>query len=86
MKICLFFLIFCLQSHTNYPFLACGGVLTDDEGVITSPGYPNDYDEHNCYWVIKTSPGSKIMLYMEDLEITDSYVYLVLLFCYSNRQ
>ena len=36
----------------------CGGYLSQNQGVITSPNFPNDYANNlNCFWGIRTRPG-----------------------------
>ncbi|XP_052271847.1 deleted in malignant brain tumors 1 protein-like [Dreissena polymorpha] len=45
----------------------CGGVLTDPIGVITSPNFPNDYNNNTrCTWIIKAPEGSQINLNFTD--------------------
>jgi len=41
--------------------LGCGGELTGEEdGVITSPNYPNVYGMlNNCTWIIRGAHSSK---------------------------
>ncbi|XP_052259361.1 deleted in malignant brain tumors 1 protein-like isoform X2 [Dreissena polymorpha] len=46
----------------------CGGVLTDPIGVITSPNFPNDYNNNErCTWIIKAPEGSQINLNFTDV-------------------
>jgi len=50
--------------------LRCGGNFTGVSGVITSPGYPDNYPNHaNCYYNIKTTPGSAIRLSLRILGV-----------------
>jgi len=44
--------------------LGCGGELTGEEdGVITSPNYPNVYDMlNNCTWIIRGAHSSKYLI------------------------
>ncbi|XP_066263259.1 cubilin-like [Branchiostoma lanceolatum] len=48
----------------------CGGNLTAPPvGIVTSPNFPNDYDnEENCDWTITVTEGNKVRL------ILDSFV------------
>ena len=49
----------------------CGGILTDGEGTITSPGYPTtDYTGGDtCYWTISGVPGDQMALEITDMDI-----------------
>ncbi|CAK8682879.1 unnamed protein product [Clavelina lepadiformis] len=41
----------------------CGDTLTAPSGTITSPNYPNNYDDNReCIWKIITSPGTSVQL------------------------
>ena len=52
---CDFFLIF------DSDFLECESVLTDANGTIASPGFPNIYDENiTCSWLIQLPIGQFI--------------------------
>ncbi|XP_069122184.1 cubilin-like [Argopecten irradians] len=45
----------------NYGFTDCGGILTQDNGVIMSPNYPNLYNHSDsCAWLIQAPGGSRI--------------------------
>ena len=57
-------------------FSECGGNISGQlNGVIHSPNYPEKYAESSegsnlqCNWFIHVSPGHKIVLYFETLEI-----------------
>lgn len=51
----------------------CGGMIMADEGIVTSPGYPNRYNHNTeCEWVITTSPGTKVVVFMDDKNIPES--------------
>ncbi|XP_072933024.1 cubilin-like [Epargyreus clarus] len=59
----------------------CGGTLTGSSGSITSPNYPNAYNENcECFYKIVVSSGSRIRLSFADLQLerstdcTDDYV------------
>ncbi|XP_071744912.1 LOW QUALITY PROTEIN: cubilin [Lepeophtheirus salmonis] len=54
----------------------CGGNITDlDNGVITSPNYPEKYSSskisgnQQCHWFIHVKPRHKILLYFEEFEV-----------------
>lgn len=39
----------------------CGGILTDNYGSITSPGYPGNYPPgRDCVWQVLVNPNSLI--------------------------
>ncbi|KAM6215214.1 cubilin [Rhynchocyon petersi] len=50
---------FIVRWETQQP--ECGGVLTDDYGSITSPGYPGNYPSgRDCVWKVISSPDHLI--------------------------
>ncbi|XP_063070230.1 tumor necrosis factor-inducible gene 6 protein [Engraulis encrasicolus] len=50
----------------------CGGVHTDPQKVLSSPGYPNEYpDEQICYWHIRVRYGQKVHMRFLDFDIED---------------
>ncbi|XP_050461753.1 cubilin-like [Cataglyphis hispanica] len=52
---------------------ACGGNYTSEQGMITSPGYPNSYPLNaECVWMLNTSPGNKITLSFSEFDIESS--------------
>lgn len=58
-------------------FEECGGNLTDAEGVIRSPGFPNNYpDGIDCYWLISVSPGETITITTAFFDTQDRDDYL----------
>ena len=68
----------------------CGGRLTGNGGVITSPNYPSTYPHNaHCEWQLRVNPGSTLQLTIEDLELEDlsdcSFDYLHILNSGSNR-
>ncbi|XP_056155801.1 cubilin [Lampris incognitus] len=73
-------------SHTYKGFVAhwdgtqtgCGGMLSTPSGSFSSPNYPLAYHpDVECYWHIKTSQGSKLVLSFSDfyLETSTSCIY-----------
>ncbi|KAL0113327.1 hypothetical protein PUN28_012468 [Cardiocondyla obscurior] len=49
---------------------ACGGNYTSEQGIITSPSYPNSYPLNaECVWILNTSPGNRISLVFSDFDI-----------------
>ncbi|XP_060808843.1 cubilin [Amyelois transitella] len=49
---------------------ACGGTLTSESGVIASPNYPSSYPVNaHCEWTLKTSPGNKVAINIDMLDI-----------------
>ena len=56
---------------TNYVVtLGCSGTQNGTSGVITSPGYPNNYASNtNCEWRIVTSPSKVILIQFDDFDV-----------------
>lgn len=49
---------------------ACGGTLIAAEGSFTSPNYPGSYPNNaECVWILPTSPGNKIDVSVQTLDI-----------------
>ena len=50
----------------------CGGVLTEQQRQIRTPGYPGEYeDEQICYWHIRVRYGQRIRLHFLDFDLED---------------
>uniref|UniRef100_A0A0B7BPM5 CUB domain-containing protein n=1 Tax=Arion vulgaris TaxID=1028688 RepID=A0A0B7BPM5_9EUPU len=51
-----------------YEFTECGGIITEPQGVITSPNYPNNYVSNTvaCAWKIVAPEGTKIRVNFTD--------------------
>ncbi|XP_053545868.1 tumor necrosis factor-inducible gene 6 protein [Bombina bombina] len=50
----------------------CGGVLTEQERDIKSPGYPDEYESDQiCYWHIRLNYGQRIYIEFLDFDIED---------------
>ena len=67
------------DKHSKYFTIVtgCGGIINADEGNISSPNYPNKYDQNlDCEWRIITSPGSRVLVYIDDLDIVDTSRYI----------
>lgn len=48
----------------------CGGTLTSSSGSISSPNYPENYNENaECFYRIVTSQGSRISISFTDLDL-----------------
>ena len=50
----------------------CGSpwLLTERNGVLTSPGYPSTYkSDLKCQWRIRGPPGTRIIIKMVDLDL-----------------
>ncbi|XP_059179030.1 cubilin-like isoform X2 [Physella acuta] len=57
------------RFEINYEFTTCGGILTEPNGIISSPGYPNGNTGSNyCSWKISAPEGSVIELSNWDFE------------------
>ncbi|KAM9850545.1 tumor necrosis factor-inducible gene 6 protein [Aulostomus maculatus] len=60
--------VYCYNPNTK----ECGGVLTDQQRIIQSPGFPGDYqDEQICYWHIRVRLGQKIHLHFLEFDVED---------------
>lgn len=63
--------------HIFFPLLfpsakECGGVLTDKEKIIRSPGFPEEYqDEQICYWHIRVRLGQRVHLQFLEFDVED---------------
>ena len=70
----IFFLIF------DSDFLECESVLTDANGTIVSPGFPNIYDENiTCSWLIQLPIGQFIEVEFSNFSLDcrlDIYIFL----------
>ncbi|NP_445784.3 cubilin precursor [Rattus norvegicus] len=53
--------------YIEYSFTDCGGIRTGDNGVISSPNYPNLYSAWtHCSWLLKAPEGHTITLTFSD--------------------
>lgn len=51
---------------------ACGAVLNEEYGSISSPGYPGKYPTNrDCYWNINVLPGKRIALHFINLMLEE---------------
>lgn len=51
----------------DYP--ECSGNVTDQMGMLTSPGYPVGYTKNlSCSWNVLVEPGQRVMIKLEDTE------------------
>ncbi|XP_072890402.1 CUB and sushi domain-containing protein 2-like [Hemitrygon akajei] len=78
----------CLASSENsaswdfpVPFCraddGCGGTLRGQSGVISSPGFPSEYDNNaDCTWTILAELGDTIALVFTDFQLEDKYDFL----------
>ena len=47
--------------------------MSEKQGIITSPNYPNDYDNNlDCFWAIRTRPGRTFTFWFDSFNITSS--------------
>ena len=57
-------------NDTNCCYEHCNEWLDLDNGILTSPNYPNNYDVHTeCTWVINASQGQILTLLFHDFEV-----------------
>ncbi|XP_073446315.1 CUB and sushi domain-containing protein 3 isoform X7 [Dendrobates tinctorius] len=56
---------------------ACGGTVRGTNGIISSPGFPNEYHNNaDCTWTIVTETGDTISLVFTDFQMEEKYDYL----------
>ncbi|XP_076768323.1 LOW QUALITY PROTEIN: CUB and sushi domain-containing protein 3 [Arvicanthis niloticus] len=56
---------------------ACGGTMRGSSGIISSPGFPNEYHNNaDCTWTIVAEPGDTISLIFTDFQMEEKYDYL----------
>lgn len=54
----------------NYQTHPCGGVVTDGEGYIRSPNYPNKYGKTaDCAWIIKLPTEQQINITTRTIDL-----------------
>uniref|UniRef100_A0A8C6SG26 CUB and Sushi multiple domains 3a n=1 Tax=Neogobius melanostomus TaxID=47308 RepID=A0A8C6SG26_9GOBI len=61
------------------PFVedTCGGTVGGGSGVVTSPGYPNNYgNQADCTWILLAEPGDTISVIFTDFQTEEKYDYL----------
>lgn len=52
----------------------CGGILTEQQKIIQSPGFPEEYqDEQICYWHIRVRLGQKIHLHFLEFDVEEDF-------------
>ncbi|XP_055013071.1 CUB and sushi domain-containing protein 3 [Boleophthalmus pectinirostris] len=55
----------------------CGGTVGGGSGVVTSPGYPNNYgNQADCTWILLAEPGDTISVIFTDFQTEEKYDYL----------
>ncbi|XP_028447413.1 tumor necrosis factor-inducible gene 6 protein isoform X1 [Perca flavescens] len=60
--------VYCYNPNSK----ECGGVLTDQQKIIQSPGFPEEYqDEQICYWHIRVRLGQRIRLRFLEFDVED---------------
>uniref|UniRef100_A0A673AMU3 Cubilin n=1 Tax=Sphaeramia orbicularis TaxID=375764 RepID=A0A673AMU3_9TELE len=65
-------------AHWDGSRTGCGGIMTTASGEFSSPNYPLSYHPNaECYWTIRTSQGSQLLLSFSDfhLEASSSCAY-----------
>uniref|UniRef100_A0A672Z0I2 CUB domain containing protein 2 n=1 Tax=Sphaeramia orbicularis TaxID=375764 RepID=A0A672Z0I2_9TELE len=67
---------FCSCRGCDFPLFSldmCGGVLTGLSGVISSPGYPQEYSNNaDCSWAIHVSNTSVVSLVFLDFQLENN--------------
>uniref|UniRef100_A0A8C6UEB2 Tumor necrosis factor-inducible gene 6 protein n=1 Tax=Neogobius melanostomus TaxID=47308 RepID=A0A8C6UEB2_9GOBI len=50
----------------------CGGVLTEQQKILQSPGFPEEYqNEQICYWHIRVRLGQRVHLQFLEFDVED---------------
>uniref|UniRef100_A0A4W6DZH6 CUB domain-containing protein n=1 Tax=Lates calcarifer TaxID=8187 RepID=A0A4W6DZH6_LATCA len=63
----------CAHLISSLVFQGCGGTLTTASGGFSSPNYPLPYHPNSeCYWNIRTSQGSQLLLSFSDFHLESS--------------
>ncbi|KAJ1193707.1 hypothetical protein NDU88_003003, partial [Pleurodeles waltl] len=56
---------------------SCGGTIRGPSGIISSPGFPNEYHNNaDCTWTVVTEPGDTLSLVFTDFQMEEKYDYL----------
>nr|XP_032815088.1 CUB and sushi domain-containing protein 3-like isoform X2 [Petromyzon marinus] len=56
---------------------ACGGTLLGPSGVISSPGFPGDYEnDGECTWLVLGEPGDTVSLVFTSFQLESGYDFL----------
>lgn len=58
-----------MNEYFLFYFSACGGYLREPRGRITTPGYPNNYVDSDCEWIVIVRPGRTIRVTFESFDI-----------------
>ncbi|CAG2162078.1 unnamed protein product [Oppiella nova] len=65
--------LICYWSISVATNMSCGLELTERQGIIHSPGYPNGYyNKINCEWKIRVPKNHTIILHFIDFQTEDS--------------
>lgn len=60
----------------NYTTYSCGGIITEDEGDITSPGFPNTFsDTIECAWLIKLPEDQRLKINFTAVNLDENCDY-----------
>ncbi|XP_007569328.1 tumor necrosis factor-inducible gene 6 protein [Poecilia formosa] len=60
--------VYCYNPNSK----ECGGILTEQQKIIQSPGFPEEYqDELICYWHIRVRLGQRIRLHFLELDVEE---------------
>ncbi|KAG7527098.1 cubilin [Solea senegalensis] len=61
------------SAHWDGSQTGCGGTMTTASGGFSSPNYPLPYHPNSeCYWNVKTSQGSQVLLSFSDFHLETS--------------
>ncbi|XP_068602753.1 tumor necrosis factor-inducible gene 6 protein [Brachionichthys hirsutus] len=60
--------VYCYNSKSK----ECGGIFTDQKRLITSPGFPREYEAQQiCYWHIRVRLNQRVCLRFHEFDVED---------------
>lgn len=61
-------------SSEEIVYRNCGGVFEEPKGILSTPNFPGPYPTPiQCEWLIHAKPGKKIILYLTQFYMKDSF-------------
>uniref|UniRef100_A0A673MCB5 Adhesion G-protein coupled receptor G6 n=1 Tax=Sinocyclocheilus rhinocerous TaxID=307959 RepID=A0A673MCB5_9TELE len=66
--------VWCILAQSCQSSVSCNVVLTDSQGSLTSPCYPNDYPPSQaCKWTIQAPTGFIVQITFLDFELEEAH-------------
>uniref|UniRef100_A0A671MSA4 Adhesion G-protein coupled receptor G6 n=1 Tax=Sinocyclocheilus anshuiensis TaxID=1608454 RepID=A0A671MSA4_9TELE len=73
-RICVYIAIMYVIAQSCQSSVSCNVVLTDSQGSLTSPCYPNDYPPSQaCKWTIQAPTGFIVQITFLDFELEEAH-------------